>query len=261
MNQDIIKISCVSYLNSRPFIYGLENSPVINEIELSLDIPSACAAKLKSGAVDIGLVPVVIIPELKESHVISDFCIGANGKVETVALFSQVPLELIESVALDPQSRTSVILARILADKYWKIHPRWVPVDEASENRDKETTALVLIGDKTFDLKGKYRYEIDLSEEWKKFTALTLKTAGLPFVFACWVANKNLPEGFVRRFNEALQLGLNRREEMVPELSITYPAANVSDYLLNKISYTLDAEKRQAMNLFLNYAGEIMKNP
>jgi len=120
----MIKVSCVRYLNSQPFIYGLKNNPVINEIDLSLDIPSVCAEKLLNGNVDIGLVPIAVIPELKESHIISDYCIGADGKVETVLLLSDVPLEKIETVLLDYQSRTSVLLVKMLAGKFWKISPQ-----------------------------------------------------------------------------------------------------------------------------------------
>ena len=65
-----IKISAVSYTNTLPFIYGLENSKIINHIELSKDIPSVCAKKLISNKVDIGLVPVAIIPKLNNYEII-----------------------------------------------------------------------------------------------------------------------------------------------------------------------------------------------
>jgi chorismate dehydratase len=94
----MIKISCVRYLNSQPFVYGLKNNSIINDIELSLDTPSDCAEKLLNGTVDIGLIPVAVIPALKESHIISDYCIGADGKVETVLLLSDVPLNEIKNV-------------------------------------------------------------------------------------------------------------------------------------------------------------------
>jgi chorismate dehydratase len=122
----MVKVSCVSFLNSRPFIYGLQQDKISGDIELSLDIPSVCADKLKSGQVDIGLVPAILIPALKNPHIVSDFCIGADGRVETVLLLSNVPLEKIENIVLDSQSRTSVILARILAGKFWKINPEWM---------------------------------------------------------------------------------------------------------------------------------------
>src|SRR5258705_12322934 len=128
-----IKVSCVSYLNSRPFIFGLQNSPVSNEIELSLDVPSECANKLIDGIVDIGLVPVSVLDELNEFHVISDYCIGADGEVGSVLLLSDVPLDDIKTVLLDYNSRTSALLVQVLADKFWKVSPNWVDTDENYE--------------------------------------------------------------------------------------------------------------------------------
>ena len=52
--------------------------------------------KLIRGPVDIGLVPVAILPELNEFHLLTDYCIGANGNVESVVLVQQVPLEEIK---------------------------------------------------------------------------------------------------------------------------------------------------------------------
>ena len=107
-----VKISVVSYLNSKPFIYGLKHSELINNVELSLDIPSDCARKLLNGEVDLGLIPIAVIPKLKEHYIISDYCIGAEGKVTSVMMYSEVPLQEISTILLDYQSRTSVTLAR-----------------------------------------------------------------------------------------------------------------------------------------------------
>ncbi len=145
-----LKISVVSYLNSKPFIYGLEHSDLMNEIDLQLDIPSTCAQKLMDGIVDIGLVPVAIIPKLKEAHIISDYCIGAVGKVASVCLYSEVPLNEIKTILLDYQSRTSVTLVKVLAREHWKISPEWQNASENFENSVSGTTAAVIIGDRTF---------------------------------------------------------------------------------------------------------------
>ena len=106
----MLKISAVSYLNTVPFIHGLKQSDLIHNIDLQLDYPSICADKLINRTVDLALVPVVVIPKLKDSHIISDYCIGADGAVDTVCLYSDVPITEIESIALDYQSRTSVAL-------------------------------------------------------------------------------------------------------------------------------------------------------
>ena len=203
-----IKVSAVSYINTLPFLYGINNSEIKDQLDLSLDIPSDCAKKLLSGEVDIGLVPVAILPQLKEYHIISDYCIGAEGIVDSVALYSDVPLNEIEEVYLDYQSKTSITLVQVLAEKHWKITPVWKKASTGFENKIEGTTAGVIIGDRTFNLSKQYKYKYDLAEEWFKFT-------GLPFVFACWVSNKKLPESFIAKFNAALESGVSNIDASV----------------------------------------------
>ena len=97
----MIKVAAVSYLNTKPLLYGLIKSGLQDEIDLQLNIPSECASKLVAGEVDMGLVPVAIIPEIKGARIISDFCIGTVGTVKTVCIFSQCPIEEIEHLYLD----------------------------------------------------------------------------------------------------------------------------------------------------------------
>ena len=242
-----IKISVVSYLNSKPFIYGLQRSRLLKEIDLQLDIPSACAQKLVEGKVDIGLVPVAVLPKLKNQYIISDYCIGAEGKVASVMLYSNVPLSEITSILLDYQSNTSVALVRILADNFWKISPQWVSAPANYENDIKGSIAGVIIGDRTFGLESKYAYSFDLAEEWQKFTQL-------PFVFACWVANKKLPDRFLSEFNLALKSGLDNRSALIAELN-EYKNYDIDldTYLNQNIKYEYDNAKKQALELFLGY--------
>ncbi len=254
MRQEKIKISCVSYLNSKPFIYGLEQNAIQNEIDLQLDIPSMCAEKLTENIVDIGLVPIAVLPELEEYHVISDYCIGADGEVGSVLLLSHVPLEEIKTILLDYQSRTSVMLVKVLAEKFWKVKPLWIDGSEEYENTIAGTTAGVVIGDRTFALKNKFKYVYDLAGEWKKFT-------NLPFVFACWVSTKELDRNFVKRFNDALRFGLLSIETVADEYKKEKGALfDVKDYLENKISYAFDDAKKFSLELFLRYSNELMES-
>jgi len=101
------KLSLVSYLNTIPFIYGLNQYELDKKLDISLDIPSICAEKLLSKKVDIGLVPIVVLKQLEDAQIISDYCIGANGVVDTVCLFSDVPFDEIECALLDYQSNIS----------------------------------------------------------------------------------------------------------------------------------------------------------
>ena len=76
---------------------------------------------------------------------------------------------------------------------------------------------------------------------------------GLPFVFACWISNKNIDQGFLSEFNYALKSGLSEIEKAVEIEKHNFPHCNnPNDYLNNKISYILDEEKRKGMEVFLS---------
>ena len=244
-NQQTYKISAVSYLNTKPFLHGLHLSEIRHSIKLTQDTPAQCAQKLLIGDIDIGLVPVAVIPMLKNPQIVSPFCIGANGNVKTVCLFSEVPLAEIETVYLDYQSRTSVLLVQVLMKEYWKKEVSFLPAIEGFENNINKHTAAVIIGDRAIAALGKFKYEYDLAAAWKQHT-------GLPFVFAAWVANKSIGQNFLDEFNAALQIGLSNRRQLLQQYK-SYNSAlfSVNDYWNECIQFELDISKKQALELFL----------
>ncbi|MDC0201975.1 menaquinone biosynthesis protein [Flavobacteriales bacterium] len=240
------KVSAVSYLNTTPFIYGIKNSDISNQIELLIDFPAECARKLLKYEVDIALVPISILKKNPEFNIISDFCIGSEGKVDTVCLYSELPLKEIEEIYLDYQSRTSVELLRILCREYWKISPKLRNSEKGFENKIQGRTAALIIGDRAFSANSKFKYIYDLSEIWKEMT-------GLPFVFACWISNKDIDKDFLSEFNSALKFGLSEIDKSVEVEKHNFPyCKNTNDYLNNKISYILDKDKREGMKMFLS---------
>jgi chorismate dehydratase len=249
----MIRISAVSYLNTKPFLHGLEISPV-KDIALSLDIPSECARKLLEGEVDLGLIPVAVIPLLKEAHILPDYCIGADGEVDSVKLYSQVPLNEIKTILLDYQSRTSVTLVRVLANEHWKISPEWKKAESGYEEKISGTTAAVVIGDRTFKLNGTFNYEFDLAGEWKKMT-------GLPFVFACWVSNKKLETDFIASFCKAMEAGLQDIGTVINAESPKYSPFDVEKYLTKSLNLRLDTRGEAAIDLFLNKMKQLAPLP
>jgi len=244
-----MRISAVSYLNTKPFIYGIFRSPLAEQIDLSLDIPSECARKLLMGEVDLALTPVAIIPELPEAYLVSDYCIGSMGPVKTVCLYSEKPLQEVKRIYLDFHSRTSVELTQMLCARYWNIQPEFIPAAAGYEANIAGDTAGLVIGDRTIGLDQKYPYIYDLGEAWTAWT-------GLPFVFAAWVSTRPLPAEFVTAFNQALQAGLDHLPELTKILPMM-PGFDVEDYFRHNISYALDGAKWRALNRFLtNIAGE-----
>ncbi|HXO74671.1 MAG TPA: MqnA/MqnD/SBP family protein, partial [Puia sp.] len=140
-----IRVGAVSYLNTKPLLYGIERASVRKDIDLIIDYPASIATMLLKDKIDMGLVPVAIIPQMKEYHINGDFCIGANGDVASVCLFSETPIDKIEKVLLDYQSRTSVQLARVLLKEHWKISPELIDGGKDFRDHIKGTTAGVVI--------------------------------------------------------------------------------------------------------------------
>ncbi len=250
---DKIRISAVKYANTYPFIYGLTESGFDKKVILETDHPADCALKLIKGKADIGLIPVAALPLLKEYHIISDYCIGSNGNVRTVLLLSNCHFDEIETIYLDYRSRSSVTLAKVLANNFWNREFRWMNTSKGFDFRNiglKE--AVVLIGDQCFEYEKCFRHKIDLGSEWKDFS-------GLPFVFACWTANRPLEKHFIEEFGEALNLGVTNIEKVVKKFGNTGTITGVllQKYLTENIDYKLNEEKKKGMKLFLELMSKL----
>jgi len=244
---ELLKIAAVSYLNTFPFVYGLKCSGLLRNFDLELEVPSVCAEKFRDGSVDLALVPAGALRDIRQFHYISDFCIGAVGEVKTVLLLSKVPLDRIREVHLDPDSRTSVELVKVLAKHYWKIAPAWTSLREGQSPDGSGIISLVAIGDKTFDIRAGFPYVYDLAEAWIGFT-------GLPFVFALWISRKELPDEILARFNDALVYGISRKSECLDYFADRLPpGVDCLSYLEHNISYDFDAQKKRGLELFLGY--------
>jgi chorismate dehydratase len=237
-----IRVAAVNYLNTKPLIYGFENGMMKDEVELITDFPANIADMLIDDDVDIALVPVATIPLLKEHYLITDYCIGTEGEVASVCLFSNVPLEEIDTILLDYQSRTSVGLLKILLKEYWEINPVLVNATEGYEDKIIANTAGLVIGDRAFTQRHNIRYIYDLGSAWVAMT-------GLPFVFAAWVANKKLSDKFITDFNIATSEGLLKLDKIIA--ANPYGHYDLYEYYTKNIDYKLDDEKRKAMELYL----------
>lgn len=239
-----IRITAVSYYNTLPFIYGIKHSGLLTDYDLSLDVPSECARKLRENEADVGLIPIGALPGIPDYKLVSNLCIGADKIVKSVLLLSNTALPTIKTIYLDTHSVTSVNLVKILAKEYWKIAPDWKSISELKDTL-ADDEGMVLIGDKTFGLAKKYPFCYDLAGEWIKFS-------GLPFAFAVWISLKPLPAEFSASFQSALAWGVKHSEESVAVAinpHITEP--ELVSYLKNDISYPLDEAKLKGMKLFL----------
>ncbi len=210
-------------------------------IEIVTSHPAKIAEMLLEDEIDIGLVPLAILPKLKEAYIITKYGIGSTGNVATVCLFSQVPLEQIEYIYLDYQSRTSVNLVQILAKNFWNIDVQFLPAMQGYESKINGTTAGVIIGDRVFDLQMQYLYKYDLSEAWFNFTKKS-------FVFARWIANKKLSDDQIEKFEQMLTDNLATFYTTIEYLSLPI---HKQQYLSKLIQYKLNEAHESGMKFFL----------
>ncbi len=248
-----VRISAVRYANTYPFLYGLTETGFDRKVILSTDHPAECAKKIINREADIGLIPVAVLPEVKDYEIITDYCLGAYGKVRTVLLLSNCPFERIRSVNLDYRSRSSVNLAKILAKNAWRKEFKWKSTTELFDFCNiPEDEAIVLIGDQCFQFEKCYKYRIDLAEEWYKFT-------GLPFAFACWTANRKIEGEFLSEFNKVLGIGVKD----IPAVVRKYGGSGVimgeelRVYLTENMNFDLNDDKRRAIKLFLELMSKL----
>ena len=168
-----------------------------------------------------------------------------------MVLASDVPLDEIETVLMDYQSRSSVLLTKVLAKFYWKKSFKWENTcNDFQHVSIHGSTAGIVIGDRVFEIENNFRYIYDLSEEWYNFTKL-------PFVFAVWAANKKVTSAFEMAFNTALSFGIENMKEIIGQEQNNYPGVDISDYFAQNISFELDSKKKKGMKKFLELAGRL----
>ncbi len=244
LNGSKIRVGIVNYLNTKPLIYGLEKEPVSEMIELIGAYPAKLAQMLADDEIDMGLIPVAAIPQLASYHIVGNYCIGTEGEIASVCLFSEVPMHKIKKVYLDYQSRSSVALLKWLMKESWGIDPEIIEaVDETYLQEIKDTTAGLVIGDRALEQRKISTFIYDLGSEWRSIT-------GLPFVFAAWVSTRPLPENFIRQFDKANSLGLEHIDEIVA--NTFFDVYDLKKYYTLHLSYQLDERKKQGMAKFLH---------
>ena len=239
-----IKVGAVTYLNTKPLIYGMQQESFLKDHELILAYPAKLAEMLKKGELDVALVPVALLPELPEYHIVSDYCIASDHEVASVCLFSENPLSEIKRVYLDYQSKTSVALLKILFKEHWKQEVEWLPAtDESYIDKIQGDTAGLIIGDRALQFRDRFAHRYDLALAWKEMT-------GLPFVFAVWVSIHQQAGDWKRMFNQANAVGVNQIDVIAEELQQPYPYAH--SYFKNNINYILDAVFRAGIEKYLS---------
>ena len=246
-----MQIGAVSYLNSRPLIEGLEG--LLPSANLVLDYPSRLADALSNGQLDVALIPSIEYFRRPGYEVISDACVAARGEVLSVKLYCRVHPGQIRTLALDEGSRTSAALTKVILAERYGVIPKTEPLRMESATTDSSADAVLLIGDRAMHSPEESFVEVmDLGQFWYDWT-------GLPFVFAMWVARREVnTEGVDEALSHARDLGIANvadiaREE-APRLGISETLAHT--YLTRNLHYHLTSAERSGLKLFSELAAQ-----
>lgn len=240
-----VRLGAVSYLNTKPLVFGLEARPDLFTVRF--DVPAQCAALLHESRIDLGLIPA--IEYLRgEYRIVPGVAIASDGAVASVAVFSKVPVERIASIAMDISSRTSVALTRVLCAQRWGIAPKFLPAEPDLRSMLARSDAALIIGDAalTIDYTAAGLNKIDLGSEWKEFT-------GLPFVYAMWCGRDAAcrPE-HVEELNAARQRGVRQIGEIARREAPGDDGrqAMVANYLRDNLRYGLGESEIAGLRRF-----------
>ncbi|MBL8148364.1 MAG: menaquinone biosynthesis protein, partial [Blastocatellia bacterium] len=242
---DAIKVAASTYLNSAPLIYGFAKGSLRSRCHLLGDAaPAKCADMLGNRLVDVALIPSIEYQRLCNVLIVPAISVASKFSVKSVLLFSKVPIEQIQTLALDLSSRTSATLVRILLEHIYKLKPVYKQQIPNLEQMLECSDAALIIGDPAMvaasDSKHQY-YIYDMAKEWREMTSL-------PFVFALWAVTADLPR---ERRNKVVDYctiskaeGLSARSQIAQDYSnqLQLPLESLQSYLLENISYELDEE-------------------
>jgi chorismate dehydratase len=251
-----MRIGAVSYLNTKPLVYGL--AEIAPQHDLVYDLPSRLADRLAAGDLDVALIPSVEYFQNPGYEIVSDACIGCRGPVRSVKLLCRVPAQRIRTLALDEGSRTSVALARILLRERHGLSPELVPFPIAAQPAEIDADALLMIGDRAMHPPaGEYVEQWDLGDVWCRW-------AELPFVFAMWVASRVHERSEMHRelsaiLSQSRDLGVANVEQIArnqhDRYGLTYD--DCLTYLRDHLHFTLGPRELAGLRLFEKHVAQL----
>jgi chorismate dehydratase len=234
-----VRLGRISYVNMAPVFHRLHA-----DVEEVQGVPTELNRLLLDGQLD--LAPISSIEYARHApalRILPRMCVSSEGAVDSIQLVSRIPFPQIRSIAVTPESATSVVLAKVLLP-----HATHVPLEE-------EADAKLLIGDAA--LKSAFEDptpHYDLGRLW-------LEKTGLPMVFAVWAAPEPVAEGVAELEHSlvaSVRLARTEPEVLAHEASARYgyPAGYLARYF-EKLRYSFGPRERAGFYTFLEMARDV----
>jgi chorismate dehydratase len=252
-------VGCVSFLNARPLIDGLDG---LDSLRVLYDVPSALLEDLLAGGVDAALCPVIDFQTASEPlQLLPVGGIGCFGPTLTVRLYSRLPFDRLDRVHTDTDSHTSIVLMRLLLNDLYGVRPRLLDlpadrIDPEAQSNTGQPDAMLLIGDKVVTAappEDDYPHQLDLGQAWARLT-------GLPFVFAVWMCRRDAELGDLPdRLDTQRRTNADRTDRIAAEHapSAGWPLDLARQYLGRFLRYQLGSTELRAIERFWRRAHEL----
>lgn len=241
------RISASSYSNTAPLVWSFLYGSQRGRVEVILDnAPARSAELLATERVDAALVPVIAYQTIGGLSLVRDVCVGAENSVRSVCLVTGgSDLRDVRSVALDVSSKTSVALTKIVFREFLGAEPEWRPSEPVVSEMLADADCALLIGDPALTLSARTDPSLrvfDLAELWNNHT-------GLGFVFAMWMARKDVPGV---DFRAARDEGLRHTDDIIANYLDELPLDRdeFRNYLTDRISYSVSEKMADGLELF-----------
>ncbi len=274
-----LRISIVQYLNTAPLVWGFTNGPLRGKYDLSFTVPSQCAEQLRTGKVDVAIIPAIEYQRMDDLVILPDMAIASKKQVRSLLIIAKKPIEQVKTFALDASSRSTQTLTRILCAEKWRIAPEFAEASPDLGAMLQQADAALVIGDPalrvavgiekdswpgsegqticraaTLGIAGsELLYVYDVVGEWRSLT-------GLPAVLAVWAARRDVATPQVAAdFLASRDFGLSRIPEICFDAArdLELPQRTLESYLRSNIDFSLDAENRRGLELYFAYAANL----
>ena len=274
-----LRISIVQYLNTAPLVWGFTNGPLRGKYDLSFTVPSQCAEQLRTGKVDVAIIPAIEYQRMDDLVILPDMAIASKKQVRSLLIIAKKPIEQVKTFALDASSRSTQTLTRILCAEKWRIAPEFVEASPDLGAMLRQADAALLIGDPALRIavgiekdswpgsegqticqaatlgitSAEMLYVYDVVGEWRSLT-------GLPAVLAVWAARRDVATPQVAAdFLASRDFGLSRIPEICFDAAreLELPQRTLESYLRSNIDFSLDAENRRGLELYFAYAANL----
>lgn len=244
------RVGAVRFMNAKPLTRALPR--FLPNAKIEEDIPSRLADRLRTGDLDVALIPTIEAFRLPDARFVGDACVACEGKIWSVRLFSRKPLRQIEILALDGASRTSINLARIVLAERYGVRPQLCSASPEPLPGDIQADAVVVIGDRAMQSEWDRAFPevLDLGQAWFDWKHL-------PFVFAAWTTTQDIEmETLATSFNAARDAGVREIPTIIREASHQsgLPEDDIRQYFTTMLRFKLDDNARHGLAEFRRLA-------